>query len=163
METTGRLDATGPTITVRFEREVAATPEVVWAALTDPAQLEGWLAPAEFEAKEGGRVHLTWPDGQGEMHGSVTKIVPHSELEYSWNEATGASLLRFELASAGAGSTLRLEHFGTSPDEAPGFGAGWQSHLEALDDVLAGRGSDPSSRDQRYSELRPAYDQLLVR
>jgi uncharacterized protein YndB with AHSA1/START domain len=161
MDATGTLEPTGPTITVRFERVVAAPPEVVWVALTDPGQLEGWLAAAEFEAVEGGKVHLTWPDDQGEMHGSVTKIVPHSELEYSWNEQSGASLLRFEVEPAGGGSTLRLAHFGTSPTEAPGFGAGWQAHLEALDEVLAGGSPDHVTRDKRYEQLRPAYEGLL--
>ena len=95
------------------------------------------------------------------MHGSVTKIVPHEELEYSWNEQSGSSLLRFELEPAGDGSTLRLLHFGTAPSDAPGFGAGWQSHLEALDVVLAGDKSAPSDRDARYAELRPDYEGLL--
>jgi uncharacterized protein YndB with AHSA1/START domain len=161
MAATGMLVPTGPTVTVRFERSVSATPEEVWSALTDPAIIEGWLAEAEFEAAEGGKVHLVWPDGQGEMRGSVTKCVPHRELEYSWNESSGTSLLRFELEPAGAGSTLRLEHFGTSPEDAPGFGAGWQSHLEALDAVLSGDTSAAEDRDARYTELRAEYEGLL--
>lgn len=163
MDATGTLEPTGPTITVRFERSVSADPETVWAALTEPERLEAWLAAAEFDAAEGGKVHLVWPDGQGEMHGSVTRIVPHAELEYSWNETSGSSLLRFELEPAAAGSTLRLEHYGTSPDDAAGFGAGWQSHLEALDHVLAGGTSLPADRDARYQALRPAYEALLPR
>jgi uncharacterized protein YndB with AHSA1/START domain len=161
MDATGKLVPTGPTITVRFDRTVSATPEQVWAALTDPSLIEEWLAPAEFDATEGGKVHLVWPDGQGEMHGSVTKFDPHRELEYSWNESTGTSLLHFELEPSGAGSTLRLEHFGTSPEDAPGFGAGWQSHLEALDVVLAGDTSASADRDARYNELRAEYEGLL--
>jgi uncharacterized protein YndB with AHSA1/START domain len=161
MGATGKLVKTGPTVTVRFERTVTASPEQVWAALTEPDQIESWLTQAEFEAAEGGKVHLVWPDDQGEMHGSVTKYDPHQQLEYSWNESSGASLLRFELAPTTGGSVLVLEHFGTSPEEAPGFGAGWQSHLEALDLVLAGTKSAAADRDARYKELRPAYDELL--
>jgi uncharacterized protein YndB with AHSA1/START domain len=161
MGATGKLEPTGPTITVRFDRTVAAPPEVVWLALTDPKQIESWLAEAEFEAAEGGKVHLVWP-GQGEMHGSVTKCVPHSELEYSWREEASMSLLRFELEPAGDGSTLRLLHFGTSPEDAPGFGAGWQAHLEALDVVLAGDTAPAATRDARYNELKPDYDTLVA-
>ena len=160
MGATGELVPTGPTVTVRFERTVSATPEEVWAALTDPTLIERWLAQAEFEPTEGGKVHLVWPD-QGEMHGSVTKFDPHRELEYSWNESTGSSLLRFELEAADDGSTLRLEHYGTTPEDAPGFGAGWQSHLEALDVVLSGDKSAAEDRDARYQELKPHYDGLL--
>jgi uncharacterized protein YndB with AHSA1/START domain len=162
MGATGKLVPTGPSVTVRFERKVSAPPEDVWAALTEPKLIEAWLAQAEFEANEGGKVHLVWPD-QGEMHGSVTKYHPHTELEYSWNESTGTSLLRFELEPTGEGSTLLLEHYGTSPEDAPGFGAGWQSHLEALDVVLAGKESAAADRDARYKELRPDYDGLLER
>ena len=162
MDATGTLEPTGPTITVRLERAVSAPPETVWAALTEPKQLVGWLAEAELDPAEGGSVHLVWPD-QAEMHGSVTRWAPHSELEYSWNESSGSSLLRFELEPAGAGSTLRLAHFGTSPEEAAGLGAGWQSHLEALDEVLAGGESKPADRDARYHALRPAYEALLGR
>jgi len=161
MGATGELVPTGPTVTVRFERTVSAPPEEVWAALTDPTLIEGWLTQAEFEPAEGGKVHLVWPDDQGEMHGSVTKFVPHRELEYSWNESSGTSLLHFEVEPAVSGSTLRLEHFGTSPADAPGFGAGWQSHLEALDVVLAGDKSASADRDARYQELRGAYEGLL--
>lgn len=159
-EVTGTLEPTGPTITVRFEREVRATPEQVWAALTEPELLERWLAQAEFEPTVGGRVHLVWPD-QGEMHGSITKLNAHEELEYSWNEATGSSLLQFEIEPAASGATLRLAHFGTSPEDAPGLGAGWQSHLEALDLVLAGTPSDRAARDARVEALKPAYHELL--
>jgi hypothetical protein len=60
-----------------------------------------------------------------------------------------------------SGSTLRLIHSDTTREDAPGFGAGWQSHLEALDDVLAGTPSPAASRDARYQQLRPEYDKLL--
>jgi uncharacterized protein YndB with AHSA1/START domain len=163
MDATGSLLETGPTVTVRFERAVSAPPAAVWSALIDPTRLAAWLAEAEFDATIGGKVHLTWPDDGGEVHGSVTKLVEQRELEYSWNEGSGSSLLRFGLAPAGEHSSLVLEHFGTSPEDAPGFGAGWQSHLEALDVVLAGGESAPANRDARYKELRPAYEGLLGR
>ncbi|HLK44419.1 MAG TPA: SRPBCC domain-containing protein [Acidimicrobiales bacterium] len=163
MDVTGRLDQVGPSVTVTFERELAATPERIWAALTEPPQLAAWLAEAEFDAVEDGAVHLVWPD-KGEMHGAVTVLRPHEVLEYSWHEDGVPSLLRFELEPAGEhATTLRLQHLGTTPAEAPGFGAGWQSHLEALDEVLAGGTSTPEARDARYEALRPAYDELLAR
>lgn len=159
-DATGMLEPTGPTVTVRFERGVQASPEEVWAALTEPQLLAAWLAEAEFEATVGGKVHLVWP-GQGEMHGAVTVLRAHGELEYSWHEPSGSSLLRFEVEPAQGGSTLRLLHFGTSPKDAPGFGAGWQSHLEALDLVLAGKSSAPEERDARYEALKPSYEGML--
>ena len=163
MGATGKLVPTGPTVTVRFERRVAAPPEDVWAALTEPKQIEAWLAEAEFEATEGGKVHLVWPD-QGEMHGSVTKYRPARASSSTPGTSRRARRCSASSSSPPArGSTLLLEHYGTSPEDAPGFGAGWQSHLEALDAVLAGNASAAADRDARYQELRPAYDTLLER
>jgi uncharacterized protein YndB with AHSA1/START domain len=149
-------------VTVRFDREVAATPGRVWEALTDPALLEAWLANAEFDPAVGGKVHLVWPDGEGEMRGIVTQFDPCSALEYSWNESgDSSSVLRFEIEPAPSGSTLRLLHQGTTAEDAVGFGAGWQSHLEALDSVLVGKDSSRSDRDARYEALRPLYEAIL--
>jgi uncharacterized protein YndB with AHSA1/START domain len=160
MGATGTLERTGGTFTVRFERAVSATPEMLWTALTEPTWLGRWLAAAEFDAAIGGKVQLVWP-GQGEMHGVVLACEPHSAIEYSWTEAV-SSVLRFELQATGAGCGLRLLHTGTTAEDAPGFGAGWQSHLEALDVVLGGGTSTAAERDARYNALRPAYDELLA-
>jgi uncharacterized protein YndB with AHSA1/START domain len=160
MEATGGLERTGDTLTVRFDRAVSASPEQLWAALTDPKVIEQWLAEAELDASVGGKVHLVWP-GQGEMHGVVLACDPPRVLEYTWTEAA-SSVLRFELEVSDTGCELRLLHAGTTTDDAPGFGAGWQSHLEALDATLDGGTSTAAERDARYEELRPAYDELLA-
>jgi hypothetical protein len=54
-------------------------------------------------------------------------------------------------------SSLRLIHSGASREGGAGFGAGWQSHLEALDVVLAGGTSTPDERNERYEALHPSY------
>jgi uncharacterized protein YndB with AHSA1/START domain len=144
-------------VTLQFDRVVAAAPMELWAALTEPAQLAKWLAEAEFDARVGGSVHLVWP-GSGEMRGTVQECNVPSLLEYTWDESDGSSLVRWEVASSGDGhATLRLVHSGTSKDGAAGFGAGWQSHLEALDAVMGGGSSDAARRDARYEELHPSY------
>jgi uncharacterized protein YndB with AHSA1/START domain len=159
MGATGQLKATGATVTVQFDRSIDAAPESVWAAITEPRLLGAWLATAELEGIVGGKVHFAWP-GQGEMRGVVTVFEPNEVLEYSWNEEH-SSLLRLEVGETDSGSTLRLIHSDTTRKDAPGFGAGWQAHLEALDGVLAGTPSEAASRDARYEELRPEYDALL--
>jgi uncharacterized protein YndB with AHSA1/START domain len=144
-------------VTLQFDLVVAAAPMELWAALTEPEELAKWLADAEFEARVGGSVHLVWP-GSGEMRGTVQEYNVPSLLEYTWDESDGASLVRWEVASSGDGrSTLRLVHSGTSKDGAAGFGAGWQSHLEALDVVMGGGSSSKAERDERYEALHPDY------
>jgi uncharacterized protein YndB with AHSA1/START domain len=159
MGATGQLKATGSTVTVQFDRSIDAPPEHVWAAITEPRLLGEWLADAELEGIVGGKVQLVWP-GQGEMRGVVTVFEPNEVLEYSWNEEH-SSLLRLEVGVTESGSTLRLIHSDATREDATGLGAGWQAHLEALDDVLAGTPSPAASRDARYEELRPEYDRLL--
>jgi uncharacterized protein YndB with AHSA1/START domain len=124
--------------------------------------LKGWLAEAEVEGAVGGEVHLVWP-GMGEMRGVVQIRDEPSVVEYTWDESEGSSLVRFEIAPVNDdASTLRLIHSGTSIEGAPGFGAGWQSHLEALDVVLAGGESTPDQRNERYEELQPSYVEAVA-
>lgn len=163
-DATGTLEPMGPSVTVRFVREVAADASRVWGALTTPEQLASWLAQAEFQPSVGAKVRLVWP-GQGEVSGEVLECVENEMLEYSWLEQAEQperSLLRVELEPRGSATTLRLVHSGTSLQDAPGYGAGWQSHLEALDAVLAGGTSSPEQRDARYKELKPAYQAMLT-
>jgi uncharacterized protein YndB with AHSA1/START domain len=123
---------------VRFERQYNATPEEVWAALTEPDQLAGWLAQASLEPRAGGRVHLRWTTGD-EMDGSITVFEPPRLLEYTWREPadTQPSVVRFELTTAESGTRLVLEHRKLPASGAAGFGAGWHSHLDALRALLA--------------------------
>jgi uncharacterized protein YndB with AHSA1/START domain len=152
-----KLEVVGASVTLRFERAVAAPSAAVWSALTEPSIIRQWLAEAEVEAVLGGAVHLVWP-GQGEMRGVVQVCDEPSVFEYTWDESDGSSLVRFEVAATSDdASTLRLIHSGTTKEGAAGFGAGWQSHLEALDVVLAGGVSTPDQRDERYEVLHPGY------
>jgi hypothetical protein len=45
---------------LRYDRRLRHPVDKVWAALTDPARVEEWLARAEVELAEGGRVRLEW-------------------------------------------------------------------------------------------------------
>jgi uncharacterized protein YndB with AHSA1/START domain len=152
-----KLEPDGELVTLRFDRTVAASPGAVWSALVEPSMLREWLADAEFDARVGGAVHLVWP-GMGEMRGTVQVCDEPSVIEYTWDESDGASLVRFEVAANGdAESSLRLIHSGSSREGAAGFGAGWQSHFEALDVILAGGASTADQRNERYEELHPSY------
>jgi uncharacterized protein YndB with AHSA1/START domain len=84
---------------IRREIIVAATPEAVWDALTDPAELAAWFgAEAEVDLRVGGAVRFRWPDGT-ERRGLVIDIDPPRRLAFRWRELrTSAS----GLAVAGA-------------------------------------------------------------
>ena len=50
---------------VRREVTLPVEPERAWELITDPEELEGWLADeVELEPEEGGDVHVTFDDGE---------------------------------------------------------------------------------------------------
>jgi uncharacterized protein YndB with AHSA1/START domain len=58
--TDGTLETRDGVHALRFERHLAHPIEKVWAALTEPDRMAEWLAAAEVDLVEGGRVRLTW-------------------------------------------------------------------------------------------------------
>ena len=71
---------------IRREITVAAAPEVVWDALTDPSELAAWFgADAEVDLRVGGAVRFRWPDGT-ERRGLVIDLDPPRRLAFRWRE-----------------------------------------------------------------------------
>ncbi len=141
--------------TVRFERELAAPIEAVWAALTSADELAGWLAPCTFDARAGGKVRFDFGEG-AQVDGEVTMYEPPHRLEYTWtftNEPD--SILLFELEAGDGGTRLVLEHRLLPPEQAPGYGAGWHAHLDMLGAQVAG--TEPVDWDERFNEVLGSY------
>ena len=154
----GVLRKDGERMAVRFERELEATPSEVWAALTEPSLLEGWLAAAEVDLRVGGVVRLRFDDGQMEG-GRILELDPPRVLEYEWTfPREPTSVVRFELEPVGGERTrLVLDHRLLDEKSGPGYGAGWHSHLDALTAILAGTGAGDWWK--RYEALRPSYEE----
>jgi uncharacterized protein YndB with AHSA1/START domain len=137
--THGELRQDGDRRGVRFERRYDATPKEIWAALTEPEQLRGWLADAlVFEQQVGGHVVIDFGD-DGRVDGAVLVYDPPAVLEYEWR-FTGEqeSAVRFELHPDGDGTLLVLDHRRLQTDQAVGYGAGWHAHLDHLASMLDG-------------------------
>ena len=62
--TTGNATWTldGDLCTLRFERVFPAAREVVWAALTDPDQLEKWFFRIQGSIEAGGSIVIPWDE-----------------------------------------------------------------------------------------------------
>jgi uncharacterized protein YndB with AHSA1/START domain len=146
--------------TVRFERRFDASPDELWATLTEPNRIHTWLlAETSFEPRVGGTVNFVW-EGSGECSGIVSIFDPPRELEYSWIEAAGTSIVRFEVRPVdGGGVVLVLEHRQLPPSTHAGVGAGWHAHLDALSALLAGERFDFWAR---FHELEPHYEKLVA-
>jgi uncharacterized protein YndB with AHSA1/START domain len=158
----GVVRTDGELLSLRFERTYEATPDEVWAALTEPESIRRWLfAAAVLEPRVGGEFRLDWSDKE-QATGSVLVWDPPSVLEVEWRERQIESVLHIELASSQAGTVLTLDQRNISVAAAIGMGAGWHAHLDALGDLVEGRGANEDAWRPRFDALRPRYEELVT-
>jgi uncharacterized protein YndB with AHSA1/START domain len=140
---------------VVFERRFDAPCERIWRALTDPAELAGWLAPAEIDMRVGGSVVLKFD--HADERGTITELREPELLAYTWNEGKTDSLVSFELEpDDGGGTRLTLRHTFEGEVDLSSYGGGWHHHLELLAAQMAGR---PIGWDSiRFRELKSEYE-----
>jgi uncharacterized protein YndB with AHSA1/START domain len=114
--------------TVTVVRTIGATVERVFAAWTDAALLQPWLAPAaEADPRVGGRFRLE-VTAEGEVHvvtGEYRELVPGRRIVAGWvykgslaSAGTAESVLTVDFTAAGAGTDIRLCHAGLTD---PGY------------------------------------------
>ena len=126
-----------------MEIEIAAPPERVFRALTDPRQVLAWWSEDgkyrttkwELDPRVGGKWRTTGIDGAGAEwvgSGEVVEWDPPWVLAHTWefdrHAAQGfpKTTVRYELERAGQGTRLRLTH------------QGFAGHRAALDDYRGG-------------------------
>ncbi len=123
------------------EKELRHSPQKVWDALTDPAQLSQW-APfdADKSLTEGATVKLATIGAPAEyVSGTqVKRADPPHILEYTW----GGGDMRWQLEPSGEGTKLTLWAQIDRRYIAMGA-AGWQVCLAVMDRLLEG---DPVGR-----------------
>jgi uncharacterized protein YndB with AHSA1/START domain len=123
--------------TLVLVRELHHSPEKVWQALTDPAQLREW---APFDAdrnldKTGSTVKLTTV-GAPQLHVTETKVTRADApkvLEYNW----GGGDIRWQLEPVGRGTRLTLWANIDRRYIAMGA-AGWHIAIDVMDHLLSG-------------------------
>jgi uncharacterized protein YndB with AHSA1/START domain len=122
---------------LRITRRYAATPAEVWAALTDPASIERWLAtPVDVELAPGGAFELAAPSGR--VDARVRELDPGRLLELDWRHAgEERSIVRFELRSEGEGTLLVLEHGRIEAPLGMRYISRWSAALHRLDGEVA--------------------------
>ena len=157
----GTLETRDGRHVMRYERRLAHPVERVWAALTQPSELRGWLADADIDLVAGGRVQLRWlnTDDEGNRavaDGTVSALDPPRLLELD-TEPHG--VLRWELREAdGGGTALTFTVSVPAPNEGVDLArAGWHIHLEHLADALDGR---PVDWPSWAAEHRPRFDEI---
>jgi Activator of Hsp90 ATPase homolog 1-like protein len=117
--------------TLILVRELRHSPDKVWQALTDPAQVREW-APFDADGNlgtVGSTVKLTWVGTSTSFEATVTRADAPKLLEYGD--------MRWELEAFGGGTRLTLS---TSIDRRfiSMGAAGWHISLDVLDRLLNG-------------------------
>ena len=116
-----------------------ATPEEVFAYLTDSARYILWMGvAAELDARPGGVFRLD-PNGSGSdaISGRFVEVTPPTRLVFTWGYASaghrlppGSTTVEIDLIPQPDGGTrLRLVHRGLEGLDQMGHTAGWQHYL----------------------------------
>jgi uncharacterized protein YndB with AHSA1/START domain len=139
------------------EIEVAAPPERVFAALTDPKQLMRWWRGEdtcksklwEMDSRVGGRWRFETADPTGKIsvngvsdfkaNGEILEYDPPRVLAYTWianwhDQPGRTTLVRWELTPAGEGTRVKVTHSGLSeePVARKDYSGGWPGVVEYL-------------------------------
>jgi uncharacterized protein YndB with AHSA1/START domain len=159
-----RTEPAGDGWTLVFVKEFRHPPEKVWAALTDPEQLDAWSPfRPDRDLASTGKATLMMIDKEESvpMEAEVLTAEPPALLEYTW----GTDLLRWELDEIDGGTRLTLRHTVRARDEVPRVAAGWHMCLVVAGRLLDGdpvpvvRGSE--AMDHGWQDLHDGYAEKL--
>jgi uncharacterized protein YndB with AHSA1/START domain len=139
------------------EIEVAAPPERVFTALTDPKQLMLWWRGEdtckaklwEMDSRVGGRWRFETADPTGKIivngisdfkaNGEILEYDPPRVLAYTWianwhNQPGRTTLVRWELTPVGKGTRVEVVHSGLAEEPAAreDYSGGWPGVVEFL-------------------------------
>lgn len=99
--------------TISVDQFIAAPPETVWRALTDPDLHARWWAPGDIAPVVGHRFELEMP-GWGQAPCEVLEVDEPRRFVYTFTENW---TLTWRLAPEGRGTRLLLEHSGFDLDD----------------------------------------------
>ena len=117
------------------ERDVVlpVTRERAWELITEPAELEEWLADeVEFEPEEGAPLRVSW-DGGDSRDGVVEAVEPEERVVFRWGDArSGDSRVEWRLDDHPEGTRFIVTEHRFVAD-----GQVWGPALMALSEVSA--------------------------
>jgi uncharacterized protein YndB with AHSA1/START domain len=136
--------------TVRRTITIAASPDKVWAAITEPEHIVGWFGQgATLDALAVGADGVFSFDGFGDQAIRIEELDAPRMIAYRWSEAAGpldadhSTVFRFTLEPQGGGTRLTVVEsgFSTLADPAASMEdhrGGWDSELDELVAYLEG-------------------------
>jgi activator of HSP90 ATPase len=113
--------------TIKQKHIVHATPQEVYAALTNAFTIELWSGyPAVMEATEGFEFSIF----DGDICGKNIKLVENEMLVQNWyfGDATDDSIVTINLMWHENGTRITVEHTNVPDDEVEEFEDGWKDY-----------------------------------
>jgi uncharacterized protein YndB with AHSA1/START domain len=137
-------EATAATRTdaVVVDYDLAASPEIVWRALTESDLIAKWLMANDFQPVVGHRFTFqakAMEQWDGRVQCEVLEVAEPHRLSYSWRGGAGDFAIDTVVSwtlepSASGGTLLHLEHSGFLPKDQMGFeglNKGWRGVVGA--------------------------------
>ncbi|MDH3748409.1 MAG: SRPBCC family protein [Gammaproteobacteria bacterium] len=163
--------------TVRFERILPGSVELVWQYLVESVKRAKWLCAGDTELNVGGLAKMHFnnaslstaadiepPEKYSDMpdellfSGHVTQCDPPRLLAHTWDFEEDHSEVCYQLEQVGDMTRLILTHQSlSSADEIISVCGGWHTHLAVLDAVL--RDEEPPPFWKIHTPLEAEYKQ----
>ena len=135
---------------LEIKRFIKASPDRVYAAWTDPAQLRQWFGPEQVttdnliaDPRVGGRFRWDLTNSDGEkmtMEGEFRELQPGKKIVFTWqwlddeDWENHVSVVTVELSKRSGGTELRLLHEQLPNEQSrDGHTRGWNSALDKLE------------------------------
>ena len=128
-----------------YEIEIAATPERIWDAITDPAQTRQYFhgALSKSDWTVGSRWTSESADGEVYLDGEILEIDPPRRLVHTfrvvWDPIAAAeapSRVEWVITLLGDKCRLTMIHTGRGPATLEYTGGGWNTILGGLKELL---------------------------
>lgn len=142
---------TKPSLTIN--RRIKSSPQKIYQAWIDPAQIAQWFGPSEtiagsvhaqMDVRVGGKFCVSFRTEDGEYHevgGTYREVVPDQQLVFTWawhSTPERESLVRITIRPDGDGNILTLHHEQFFDQAArDGHERGWRGTLDKLERFLA--------------------------
>ncbi len=134
---------------VTVTRTFKASPERVFAAFEDPAEMERWMCQSgsttevqELDVREGGliAVPMRWDSGMAiHLSGTFRRVERLSLLEFTWGmegDDANNGVVTVEFESRGTGTEVTVTHEGLTGSAKVYSEQGWNEWLDALETVV---------------------------
>jgi uncharacterized protein YndB with AHSA1/START domain len=114
---------------------ISARPQDVFRSLTDPFQLNRWVAKkAKLDPKPGGEIDFGW--GAGPV--KILEIVPDRKISFTWRwEKEPETVTTWELEESGGGTMFTIVQSGFAPDrDSEDYYIGWHKFIWRLKTMI---------------------------